>query len=146
MANGFGCGALKVRVRVTQGLPEDCAACRCSATALIDGNSLHAGLCLLSLCTPAIKVNILISGPSAANHILTFKRRFKTSGKVKEKKSMKLITENYAATSKNEAGGICNGPPPLELPPAWKGDGNGCIQSGGPSLGLFAFPPSDCSL
>lgn len=68
------------------GLPEDCAACRCSSTALIDGNSLHAGLCLLSLCTPAIKVNILISGPSTANHILTFERRFKTSGKVKEKK------------------------------------------------------------
>lgn len=59
---------------------------------------------------------------------------------------MKLITENYAATSRNEAGGRCNGPPPLVLPPAWRRDGNECIQSGGPSLDVFAFPPSDRSL
>lgn len=43
------------------------------------------GCAFLSLCTPAIHVNILISEPSAANHILTFKRRFITSGKVKKK-------------------------------------------------------------
>lgn len=99
------------------------------------------GCAFLSLRTPAIKVNTLISEPSAANHILTSKGRFKPSGNLKKKKKgMKPATENYAATSKNEAGGGCNGHPPLRPPPSWKRGGTECIQSVVWALMCLLFP------
>lgn len=82
MAVVFWCATLKVGYpRVTRG--PRCPLLLLHCTEQLQRACMQGGA-FLSLCTPAIKVNSLISEPSAANHILTFKRRFKTSGHLKE--------------------------------------------------------------
>lgn len=110
--------------------------------ALINCNSLNAGICSLSLCIPTVEINILICEAGTANNILTLIKIIKTNGNFER---MKPTTENYTAPSQNEMVDVMAAPLQCSLW-ALKRGRNECIQSRGPSLNVFNFPPRDSSV